>query len=879
MSDKNQPETPIFTSHSPRVTRDFFTAYPPQIAHDVEIVEQRDGDRLAFIVGSAAAGRFILLGEIESRVLRLLAGTLTPAQVCQEFKRLFNATLTLPTLQKFLGRLDVAGILAGERASIASSSNLMPGPQFYVRWKLFNPDRLLEKMVSRLRWIWTKEFVIVTLLLMSLALFFSMSRPAEVTSYALYTLREHYLAVFVAGILIGFSHEFAHGLTCKAFGGRVTEVGVLMIYYLLPALYCNVSGAYLIPKRSRRLWVIFAGIYWQMLVGALFLIGWFLIQPYTLTSDLAFIFFLGAVVDLAFNGNPLIKLDGYYFLSQLLRLPNLMERSRAYWRGLLKRVFLGGMGGAARRGGGREQAIYAVFGLTSFAYTVGLRALIVFYVGSYLADEFNVTGLAAGSVLGGFYMRSPLWKLASATRRGAGRLFAKLLSLTKEVVMRGAIEKESDGAESGCAKVNPWRRRVVWAGLALAVAGVLCMPWNASVGGYGALLTMPNGEVVVRAPENATLVELHAEPGDLVVVGSLIGRMSNLELEDQIVQAETERVRAVAEYERLLGELRVRQEVTVHAGLRLSGRQHEFDEINSEQEQINWRLAAGSTRIIRPVSLANRFETTPAYPASIAVLQADIDRIEVGLREVNAQAGRSRELFGHGVVSRSELEASRARTASQSLELAGARDRLAAALIEHRRKYTASSIELQQAGSDLRAERMQAGVLDGQSQAAGELIHVLDSRLALLRRRQLQFDLVTTGGGTIYGEELPRMVRRYFSKGEEICRVADTRQLLARIQLPEREIGDVRVSNRVRLRVRAFPGRVFHGVVSKIGNESERDEHNQTTYRVELEIENEEGLLRPGMTAFARIDFGRQMIVQILVHKVKQLLRPETWML
>ena len=121
MSDKNQPETPIFASHSPLVTRDFFTAYPPQIAHDVEIVEQRDGDRLAFIVGSAAAGRFILLGEIESRVLRLLAGTLTPAQVCQEFKRLFNATLTLPTLQKFLGRLDVAGILAGAAAASAPS--------------------------------------------------------------------------------------------------------------------------------------------------------------------------------------------------------------------------------------------------------------------------------------------------------------------------------------------------------------------------------------------------------------------------------------------------------------------------------------------------------------------------------------------------------------------------------------------------------------------------------------------------------------------------------------------------------------------------------------------------------------------------------------
>jgi HlyD family secretion protein len=156
---------------------------------------------------------------------------------------------------------------------------------------------------------------------------------------------------------------------------------------------------------------------------------------------------------------------------------------------------------------------------------------------------------------------------------------------------------------------------------------------------------------------------------------------------------------------------------------------------------------------------------------------------------------------------------------------------------------------------------------------------VIEARLDLLRRKQAQFELVTPGAGTIYGEDLPRMVRRYFQKGEEICRVVDAEQLLVRIQLPEREIGDVKVGHHVRLRVRAYPDRVFRGVVSRIGSESERDENRQTTYRVELTIENADGLLRPGMTAFARIDFGRQMIGQILTHKLRRLLRPEVWML
>ncbi|MEK7834405.1 MAG: hypothetical protein AAB401_25175, partial [Acidobacteriota bacterium] len=94
-----------------------------------------------------------------------------------------------------------------------------------------------------------------------------------------------------------------------------------------------------------------------------------------------------------------------------------------------------------------------------------------------------------------------------------------------------------------------------------------------------------------------------------------------------------------------------------------------------------------------------------------------------------------------------------------------------------------------------------------------------------------------------------------------------------------REIGDVRVSHDVRLKTRAHPDTIFRGQVSKISGESETDANGQTTYRVELTIENSEGLLRPGMTAFARIDFDRQMVGRILLHKVRQAMRPELWML
>ena len=61
-----------------------YCAWPPQIAADVEIAEQRDGDRPAYVVGSASSGRYLLLRTAEYRALRLLGANLTPAEVCAQ---------------------------------------------------------------------------------------------------------------------------------------------------------------------------------------------------------------------------------------------------------------------------------------------------------------------------------------------------------------------------------------------------------------------------------------------------------------------------------------------------------------------------------------------------------------------------------------------------------------------------------------------------------------------------------------------------------------------------------------------------------------------------------------------------------------------------
>jgi multidrug resistance efflux pump len=267
------------------------------------------------------------------------------------------------------------------------------------------------------------------------------------------------------------------------------------------------------------------------------------------------------------------------------------------------------------------------------------------------------------------------------------------------------------------------------------------------------------------------------------------------------------------------------------------------------------------------------------YPAAIAVLQSEADLRHARLMEAGLQLNRARKLYAEGITPRSELEGAETRASTLAIEFTAARQRLEAALVEHRRRHDGLSTEARLAQADVGIERLQSGKLNGEMHSARALISTLEVRRDLLRSRLAQLELVAPRAGAVFGAELPRLVGQYFPKGVEICRIADTSRLMARIQASEREIGDVRVGHPVRLRARSYPDHVFRGRVAKIGSEGETDQNNQVIYRVEMVIENTDDLLRPGMTAFARIDFGRWMIGRILLHKLRQALRPELWMI
>src|SRR5207245_5592705 len=173
-------------------------------------------------------------------------------------------------------------------------------------------------------------------------------------------------------------HESAHGLTCKRYGGEVREIGFLLIY-LQPAFYCNVSDAWLFPEKSKRLWVTFAGAYFELFIWAMATLVWRVTETDTWPNHLALVVMAASGIASLFNLNPLIKLDGYYLLSDYLEVPNLRQRAFQYVGDHVRRLW-GAPPRRTRDASPREKRIYLLYGLLALSSSVSLLGVMLAFL-------------------------------------------------------------------------------------------------------------------------------------------------------------------------------------------------------------------------------------------------------------------------------------------------------------------------------------------------------------------------------------------------------------------------------------------------------------------------------------------------------------------
>jgi hypothetical protein len=144
------------------------------------------------------------------------------------------------------------------------------------------------------------------------------------------TITELVVANYVALLL----HELGHAAGCISACVENGAIGVC-VYLIFPGLYTDVSNSWRVPG-TRRLIVDLGGIYLSLgvaTVGSLMYVS--------LGSTLGGILAILADLTILCNLNPIARMDGYWVLSDIMRLPHLMAVNRAVTVVILRSAFRG----------------------------------------------------------------------------------------------------------------------------------------------------------------------------------------------------------------------------------------------------------------------------------------------------------------------------------------------------------------------------------------------------------------------------------------------------------------------------------------------------------------------------------------------------------
>lgn len=207
----------------------------------------------------------------------------------------------------------------------------------------WDPDTYLTRLHEKASFFYDGWFILLTLAFFAFMAWIFIDRWSEIgtDTWKYYNFTQKGLGdiaeFWLLFCFLGFFHESAHGLTCKHFGGAVHKMGFLL-YYLEPCFFVDVTEVYIYAGKWARIATSIAGIWVELMFCAAASIIWWGTPAGTPMHDLAYKIILITGVGVAIiNLNPLIKLDGYYILCELVGIIGLKEDSTAFVSSWIKK--------------------------------------------------------------------------------------------------------------------------------------------------------------------------------------------------------------------------------------------------------------------------------------------------------------------------------------------------------------------------------------------------------------------------------------------------------------------------------------------------------------------------------------------------------------
>jgi len=277
----------------------------------------------------------------------------------------------------------------GEKIEQAHWKTNLRSPLF-LRFPLLDPEAFLARTIKFVRPFFSLYGALLWLAVVASALALVGLHWSELTENVVDRVlsAKNLLTLWLVYPLIKGLHELGHGYAVKKWGGEVHEMGIMLLV-LMPIPYVDASSASAFRTKWQRALVGASGMIVELFVAALAMFLWVSLQPGMMRSIAYNLVLIGGVSAVLFNGNPLLRYDGYYILADLIDIPNLAQRSMNYVRFLVNRYLWGIKEAEAPYVGPGERFWLVFYSLSSFVYRLFVYVAIVLFI----AGKFFIFGI------------------------------------------------------------------------------------------------------------------------------------------------------------------------------------------------------------------------------------------------------------------------------------------------------------------------------------------------------------------------------------------------------------------------------------------------------------------------------------------------------
>jgi len=301
--------------------------------------------------------RYFQFQAEEFFILRQLNGSRSGAEIIDAFERRFTPQKLNPQeLAAFTASLHEQGLILANSTGQAAPLLERRGKQqrrdwleraagvLSMRFRGVDPDPFLNWLYPQVRWIFSPVVFGSMLLLITAAVLLALTQvdtlQARLPGLQDFFTPQNIVLLSLSLASVKILHEMGHALTCKHFGGECHEFGVMLLVFT-PCLYVNVTDAWMLRNKWSRAAIGAGGIYVELILASACTFMWWFSQPGLLNTVCLNVMVVCSVNTLIFNGNPLLRYDGYFILADIVEIPNLWQQASSVVKHYVNRWLLG----------------------------------------------------------------------------------------------------------------------------------------------------------------------------------------------------------------------------------------------------------------------------------------------------------------------------------------------------------------------------------------------------------------------------------------------------------------------------------------------------------------------------------------------------------